>query len=175
LDRYFQAASPTSIERNIYSVQVPSDAHSEAIKNPNAFTDAAVASYYSASFSPEAGFCLLSYEGPGVPYQKVIKIGDEGGSNVRPRMLGTHSRWGCIANARLLVANEGLNKTVQMYEGPTLIHSTIESDGYGEEAIGAPIPGCLPFAGHTELNVVEMRPPNMDDSGKTKYPVLFHL
>ena len=26
----------------------------------------------------------------------------------------------------------------------------------------------------TELNVREIRPPNMDDSGRTKYPVLFH-
>jgi len=27
----------------------------------------------------------------------------------------------------------------------------------------------------SELNAVELRPPNMDESGKTKYPVLFHL
>lgn len=26
-----------------------------------------------------------------------------------------------------------------------------------------------------ELNVKEMRPPQMDDSGRTKYPVLFHV
>ena len=34
--------------------------------------------YYSTSFSPEAGFYLLSYKGPGVPYQKVVHVGDEG-------------------------------------------------------------------------------------------------
>lgn len=130
-------------------MQVPLDAHSEAIENPNAFTDASVVSYYSASFSPEAGFCLLSYHGPGVPYQKLIKVGDECGSNPRSLVLGTHSLWACIANARVLVANEELNRTVQMYEGPTSIHSTIESEGYGEEVIRAPIPGCLPFAGQS--------------------------
>lgn len=27
----------------------------------------------------------------------------------------------------------------------------------------------------TELNAIELRPPNMDESGKTKYPVLFFL
>lgn len=27
----------------------------------------------------------------------------------------------------------------------------------------------------SELNAVELRPPNMDESGKTKYPVLFYL
>ena len=26
-----------------------------------------------------------------------------------------------------------------------------------------------------EFNVVELRPPSMDETGKTKYPVLFHL
>jgi len=79
----------------------------------------------------------LSYEGPGVPYQKLIKVGDE-------------------TNARLLVANTALNKTIHMYESPTVVHSTIEIEGF-------------------ELNSVELRPPNMDESGKTKYPVLFHL
>ena len=79
---YFRAASPTSIERNIYSIHVPIDAHSEAVERPTALTDTSVASYYSASFSPEAGFYLLSYEGPEVPFQKVIKIGDECGSNL---------------------------------------------------------------------------------------------
>lgn len=78
---YFRAASPTSIERNIYSVHVPTDAHSAAVERPNAVTDASVPSYYSASFSPDAGFYLLSYEGPSVPYQKLIKVGDESGSD----------------------------------------------------------------------------------------------
>jgi dipeptidyl aminopeptidase len=79
---YFRAASPTSIERNIYSVRVPIDAHSAAVERPNAVTDTSVPSYYSASFSPNAGFYLLSYEGPGVPYQKLIKTGDESGSRI---------------------------------------------------------------------------------------------
>lgn len=79
-DRYFRAASPTSIERNIYSVHVPTDADSEAVERPTALTDTSVVSYYSASFSPKAGFYSLSYEGPGVPFQKLIKIGDEGRS-----------------------------------------------------------------------------------------------
>jgi dipeptidyl aminopeptidase len=61
---------------------VPTDAHSEAVERPTAVTDTSVASYYSASFSPEAGFYLLSYEGPGVPFQKVIKVGDECRSNL---------------------------------------------------------------------------------------------
>jgi len=80
-DSYFRAASPTSIERNIYSVHVPIDAHSAAVKLPTALTDTSVPSYYSASFSPRAGFYLLSYEGPGVPFQKLINVGNESGSS----------------------------------------------------------------------------------------------
>ncbi|KAI0758596.1 Alpha/Beta hydrolase protein [Irpex lacteus] len=46
--------------------------------------------------------------------------------------------------------------TLLQYELPVVTYSTIESDGY-------------------ELNVREIRPPRMDDSGKTKYPVLFQV
>jgi dipeptidyl aminopeptidase len=34
--------------------------------------------YYETSFSPAAGFFVLGYEGPGVPWRKVVKVGDEG-------------------------------------------------------------------------------------------------
>ena len=78
-DSYFQAASPTSIERNIYSIHVPIDAHSAAVKLPTPLTDTSTPSYYSASFSPRAGFYILSYEGPSVPYQKLVKVGNESG------------------------------------------------------------------------------------------------
>jgi len=42
------------------------------------------------------------------------------------------------------------------YQSPIVSYSTIDSDGY-------------------ELNAKEIRPPRMDDSGRTKYPVLFHV
>jgi len=140
-DSYFRAASPTSIERNIYSVHVPIDAHSTAVERPVALTDTSVASYYSASFSPNAGFYLLSYEGPDVPFQKLIKVGDESGWNRASLALGFYSCMSCSASARLLVANTALNKTVHMYESPTVVHSTIESEGYGEKGIRAPFMG----------------------------------
>ncbi|KAI0737309.1 dipeptidyl aminopeptidase [Daedaleopsis nitida] len=56
----------------------------------------------------------------------------------------------------VLSENPELNATLAQYELPIVKHSTIESDGY-------------------ELNVVEMRPPRMDDSGRVKYPVLFRV
>lgn len=41
-------------------------------------TFSAESSYYATSFSPEAGFYLLSYQGPNIPWQRVIKADDEG-------------------------------------------------------------------------------------------------
>ena len=42
------------------------------------------------------------------------------------------------------------------FPSPVVIHSTIKVDDY-------------------ELNVKELRPPRMDDSGRVKYPVLFRV
>ena len=33
----------------------------------------------------------------------------------------------------------------------------------------------FPLLPYAELNAVELRPPNMDDSGRMKYPVLFRV
>jgi dipeptidyl aminopeptidase len=46
--------------------------------------------------------------------------------------------------------------TNEEFQAPVVIHSTIDSEGY-------------------ELNVKELRPPGMDDSGRVKYPVLFYV
>ena len=43
---------------------------------PLALTDTSSLGQYSASFSPGAGFYLLSYNGPNVPWQRVIKTND---------------------------------------------------------------------------------------------------
>ncbi|KZT68663.1 dipeptidyl aminopeptidase [Daedalea quercina L-15889] len=56
----------------------------------------------------------------------------------------------------ILTENPQLNKTLAEYEMPVVSYGTITSDGY-------------------ELNFKEIRPPRMDDSGRTKYPVLFRL
>jgi len=100
-------------------------------------TDTAVFGQYSAHFSPGAGFYLLSYGGPKIPWQRVIKTND--------------SDFNYVVNN-----NARLNATWSRFETPIIQHTTIDSDGY-------------------ELNAVELRPPHMDDSGRTKYPVLFRV
>ncbi|EGO22671.1 hypothetical protein SERLADRAFT_350525 [Serpula lacrymans var. lacrymans S7.9] len=130
---YFQAATP-SIERHIYSVSLALDS-SFIPAEPTPLTDTSSPSSYSASFSPEAGFYLLSYQGPNVPWQRVIQVDNTGANPI-------HNK------------NPQLNETLSRFEAAVVTYTTIESDGY-------------------ELNVKEIRPPRMDDSGRTKYPVMF--
>ncbi|KAI0315043.1 dipeptidyl aminopeptidase [Amylostereum chailletii] len=136
---YFQAANPSSTERHIYSISLPArlDDKEETLAELTALTDTSTPAKYSASFSPKAGFHLLSYDGPNIPWQKVINSND--------------SDWGYV-----LTNNVKLNETWNRFEMPIVQYSTIESDGH-------------------ELNAVELRPPHMDDSGRTKYPVLFRV
>ncbi|KIJ65436.1 hypothetical protein HYDPIDRAFT_88548 [Hydnomerulius pinastri MD-312] len=132
---YFQAAR-SSIERHIYSVpiQLPKTG---AVAPPTPLTDEAAQSSYTASFSPGAGFYLLNYRGPSIPWQRVVEVD-------KPEF------------DYVLSDNAVLNTTLAEFEAAIVTYSTIDSDGY-------------------DLNVKEMRPPRMDDSGRTKYPVLFFV
>ncbi|ORZ26461.1 dipeptidyl peptidase IV N-terminal region-domain-containing protein, partial [Lobosporangium transversale] len=67
---YYISTEKTSIERHLYSVTL--DANER-----KSLTDVTQQGYYSASFSTGAGYYLLSYRGPEVPWQKVKKITDE--------------------------------------------------------------------------------------------------
>ncbi|KAL7904330.1 dipeptidyl peptidase IV N-terminal region domain-containing protein [Trichoderma velutinum] len=62
---YFVATKESSIQRHVYSVKLDGS-------DLQPFTDISVEAYYRASFSSGAGFALLSYRGPKIPYQKVV-------------------------------------------------------------------------------------------------------
>lgn len=68
-DRYFIAANP-SIQRHLYSVPLPSLDAFDKLKQgserpePTVLTDDKVMGYYTTSFSPFAGFYVLSYGTP---------------------------------------------------------------------------------------------------------------
>jgi dipeptidyl aminopeptidase len=136
---YFISTTTSSTERQLYSVSLPTTKaeSSTAPIVPTALTDSRSSGYYHASFSPRSGFYLLSYEGPNVPWQRIVQAGNS-------------------TFNRLLTDNKSLNETFKEYQTPTITRFTIESDGY-------------------ELNAMELRPPGMDDSGRTKYPVLFRV
>jgi dipeptidyl aminopeptidase B len=113
--------------------------------------------YYTASFSPQAGYYVLSHEGPSVPWQKVAHVTnsckpfttDDPADNTEFSMIRSAFNY-------VLTDNQALNETLLHFQSPVISHSTIISDGY-------------------ELNAVEMRPPGMDDSGRVRYPVLFRV
>lgn len=62
---YFVATKESSIQRHVYVVKLDGS-------GLKPLTDTSAEGYYSASFSSGAGYALLSYRGPKIPYQKVI-------------------------------------------------------------------------------------------------------
>ncbi|KAJ3851874.1 dipeptidyl aminopeptidase [Lentinula lateritia] len=135
---YFEAANPSSIERHLFSVPIPTISSPDTVA-PTQLTKTQPdeTAYYDTNFSPEAGFYLLSYEGPNIPWQKVIQT--------------TNTDFHFV-----LHTNDELSNKSSQFEAPTILYSTIESEGF-------------------VLNVREVRPPRMDDSGRTKYAVLFYV
>ena len=72
--------------------------------------------------------------------------------------------------------NLRLNQTVSQYQTPSLVYSTIDSDGYGGSSqLNSSFFIDVVLFLFIELNALEIRPPNMDISGRTKYPVLFRV
>ncbi|KAG0202125.1 hypothetical protein BGX28_005267 [Mortierella sp. GBA30] len=67
---YYISTEKSSVERHLYSVTLGS-----AERKP--LTDVTQPGYYDVSFSTGAGYYLLSYKGPEVPWQKVKKTADE--------------------------------------------------------------------------------------------------
>ncbi|WVQ85041.1 hypothetical protein IAT38_007205 [Cryptococcus sp. DSM 104549] len=135
---YFTAATP-SIDRHIYSIPLPSSESGDYDETMTPITDNTTPGFFEASFSPGAGYYVLGYRGPEVPWQRVMETGSaEDRVNV------------------LLEGNAELNKTLTEFIKPLVSRSTIVSDGY-------------------ELNMLEIVPPNLDTSGRKKYPVLVRV
>jgi dipeptidyl aminopeptidase B len=79
--RYFKAANPSSVGRNIFSLPLPLDSNLkfiDAAPTPKLtpLTGMSSLGKYEANFSPQAGFYLLSYDGPNIPWQRAIKAND---------------------------------------------------------------------------------------------------
>ncbi|CAG8607679.1 25771_t:CDS:10, partial [Gigaspora rosea] len=127
---YFLSTEKSSIERHLYSVSFDG-------KTRTALTSTDETGYYSADFSTGADYYNLKYEGPDVPWQKVLKV-DNSSFEI------------------ILQDNNELKELLKTFALPTIRRFTVESDG-------------------NELNVLEMRPPGMDETGREKHPVLFQV
>lgn len=78
---YFVAARPTPALRNVYYVELPdwkksTSAADYKVKDPVPMTDVSKPGSYDVSFDPKGAYYVLNYQGPDVPYQKVVGVDD---------------------------------------------------------------------------------------------------
>lgn len=66
---YFIGTRKSSTERHLYSVSI-------ATGEIKALTDESQPGYYAASFSHGGSYYLLTYEGPGIPWQEIRSVDD---------------------------------------------------------------------------------------------------
>ncbi|CAN8099163.1 unnamed protein product [Discula destructiva] len=102
---YFIATKESSIQRHGYSVKLDGT-------DMKAVTDTSQEGYYGLSFSSGAGFALVSYDGPKIPWQKVISTP----SNP-------------VKYEHVIEENKALADRAKKYELPIKIYGTINVDG----------------------------------------------
>lgn len=103
---YFVSTKESSIQRQVYSVKLDGT-------DLQAITDTSKAGYYAASFSSGSGYALVNYDGPNIPWQKVIST---------PSNPDNYER--------VVEENKNLAEMAQKHELPIEIYSTVNIDGY---------------------------------------------
>jgi len=103
---YYMSTEKSSIERHAYAVYLNGTGKQEVLQDGGS-------GYYKASFSTGGSFALMTYKGPGIPWQKIIST---------PSNKEKYER--------VLVKNEALDKFVRQRELPTLHYQTIDVDGF---------------------------------------------
>lgn len=103
---YFIATKESSIQRHAYSVKLVDGTGLKAV------TDTSQEGYYSLSFSSGAGYALVNYQGPNIPWQKVISTP----SNP-------------VKYEHVVEENKGLADLAKKYELPIKIYGTVNVDG----------------------------------------------
>ena len=103
---YFIATMEGSTTRQIYSVTLNGTKQTPLIPGDPA-------SYLDVSFSKGAGYALVSYQGPNIPWQKVIST---------PTLAGDHFE-------HLVEDNAELKKQAAAHELPLEVYETVEIDG----------------------------------------------
>lgn len=104
---YFVSTAKSTIERHIYSVKLDGT-------SMKPMTDVSTQAYYAASFSDKGGYALLSYKGPGIPWQKVINT---------PSVTEEKTEI-------ILEENKQLRELATKSELPIEIYQTITVDGF---------------------------------------------
>jgi dipeptidyl aminopeptidase len=108
---YFSSTKESPIQRHVYSVKLDGT-------GMEPLTNTHKEGWYSASFSSGAGYTLLDYGGPNIPWQKVIS---------------TPSNEEHYEN--ILEENPGLADLAKKHELPIEIYSTVNIDGYDLDVV----------------------------------------
>ncbi|KAA8908662.1 putative dipeptidyl-aminopeptidase B [Sphaerosporella brunnea] len=103
---YFVSTERSSVERHVYSVKLDGT-------DKQSLTNTSVDGRYDVSFSNGGGYALLSYNGPGIPWQKVIGT---------PAVDSSFSQF--------LEENHELADMASKHELPTFHFSTVKVDGF---------------------------------------------
>lgn len=103
---YFVATKESPIQRHVYSVQLDGS-------DLQAISDTSKEGYYDVSFSTGSGYALLSYQGPGIPWQKVLS------TPTNP-----------VTFEHQIEGNRALSQAASEHELPIDVHQTVNFDGY---------------------------------------------
>ena len=103
---YFVATKESPIQRHVYSVKLDGS-------DLQAITEINAEGYYDVSFSTGAGYALLSYQGPDIPWQRVIS---------------TPSNADKFENH--IEDNQALAKFASAHELPLEVYQTVTIDGF---------------------------------------------
>lgn len=105
---YFVATRDGSVQRHVYSVRLDGT-------DLRPVTDTSDDGYYDVSFSKGAGYALLSYKGPHIPWQKIISTPSLASGTPLSRMIEENNELSTLASATEL---------------PLKLYSTITVDGF---------------------------------------------
>jgi dipeptidyl aminopeptidase len=108
---YFVSTKESPIQRHVYSVKLDGT-------DMQALTDTTKEGYHGISFSSGAGYALLNYDGPNIPWQKVIST---------PSNSDHYED--------LIEENAGLADLAMKHELPIKIFSTVNIDGYDLQVV----------------------------------------
>ena len=154
---FFIAGRPSPSQRHLYSVDLPDWTSDKAVaayrpSEPKALTDTSKPGFFEVDFDPKGAYYVLKYQGPDVPYEKVVGVDDP--------------EW-----EMELEMNELLREISSQYVRPQSVFYNLtlplpgDTDRDKEAARGTRV----------TVSVKETRPHNFDASGARQYPVLVQV
>lgn len=110
---HFISTERSPLERHLYTISLDNDDPASTKICLTCPEDPETHGYYSASFSPKAGYYVLNYDGPDIPTTVVKSVDDPSFESV-------------------LEDNNDLKKLLQNYSLPRSRMVTVESGGVGK-------------------------------------------